>query len=378
MADYYQLLGVDRNASAEDIKKAFRKLAMKYHPDKNPGDAKAEETFKEINQAYEVLSNAEKRKTYDQYGHDNYHRAHSGGGGGPGGFDFSSGFSDIFDEVFNDFMGGGRKRRGGGSMQQPGSDLRYNLDITLEEAFKGKKTTIKFSSQMACESCQGTGAAEGSSQVTCPGCQGAGRIRSQQGFFAFERTCPQCQGAGVIIEKPCRPCQGQGRVNKQRTLEVTIPVGVEDGTRIRLAGEGESGLRGGGSGDLYIFLSIKPHTFFERQAEHLFCHATIPMVTATLGGIIEIPGIEGKRLKVPIPEGTQAGQKIRLKGQGMPKLRSTLRGDLYIDVTVETPVNLTERQKDLLKEFSGIGNKTSPKSEGFFDKIKGLWGDLTE
>jgi molecular chaperone DnaJ len=203
-------------------------------------------------------------------------------------------------------------------------------------------------------------------------------VRSQQGFFAFERTCPQCQGAGVIIEKPCRPCQGQGRVNKQRTLEVTIPVGVEDGTRIRLSGEGESGLRGGGPGDLYIFLSLKPHTFFERQAEHLFCQATIPMVTAALGGIIEIPGIEGKRLKVPIPEGTQAGQKIRLKGQGMPKLRSTVRGDLYIDVTVETPVNLTERQKEILKEFSGIGTKTNPKSEGFFDKIKGLWGDLTE
>jgi molecular chaperone DnaJ len=376
MADYYQLLGVDRAASAEDIKKAFRKLAMKYHPDKNPGDAKAEEKFKEINQAYEVLSNAEKRKAYDQYGHENYQRAQSGGGGaGPGGFDFSSGFSDIFDEVFNDFMGGGRKRRGGASMQQPGSDLRYNLEITLEEAFKGKKTTIQFSSQMACESCQGSGAAEGSSQVTCPTCQGAGRVRSQQGFFAFERTCPQCQGAGVMIEKPCRPCQGQGRVNKQRTLDVSIPVGVEDGTRIRLSGEGESGLRGGGPGDLYIFLSLKPHTFFERQAEHLFCQATIPMVTAALGGIIEIPGIEGKRLKVPIPEGTQAGQKIRLKGQGMPKLRSTVRGDLYIDVTVETPVNLTERQKEILKEFSGIGTKTNPKSEGFFDKIKGLWGD---
>ena len=374
MSDYYKLLGVERSASAEDIKKAFRKLAMQYHPDRNQGNASAEEKFKEINQAYEVLSNPEKRKAYDQYGHDNYQRAQSGGGGG-GGFDFSSGFSDIFDEVFNDFMGNGHNRRKKASVAQNGSDLRYNLDITLDEAFTGKKTTIKFSAQMTCESCSGSGGAEGSKTTTCNMCQGAGRVRSQQGFFAFERTCPQCQGAGVTIEKPCRPCGGQGRINKQRTLEVSVPAGVEDGTRIRLTGEGESGIRGGNSGDLYLFLSVKPHNFFERQGENLFCQATIPMVTAALGGTIEIPAIEGKRLKVPIPEGTQSNQKIRLKNQGMTKLRSTQRGDLYIDIIVETPVNLSEEQKSLLKQFDNNQNKTSPKSESFFDKIKGLWGD---
>jgi len=378
-ADYYELLGVARGASADEIKKAFRKLAMKWHPDKNPGDAAAEQKFKEINEAYSVLSDDDKRAAYDRYGHAAFEGGGPGGGGaGARGFDFGSSFADVFDDLFGDFMGG-RGQRGGGNGATRGSDLRYNMEITLEEAFKGKKTQIRVPSTIACEACEGSGAAPGSKPTTCPSCQGAGKVRAQQGFFTVERTCPTCQGAGRIIKDPCKVCSGHGRVSKEKTLSVNIPQGVEDGTRIRLAGEGEAGLRGGPTGDLYIFLTVVPHALFRRDGANLFCRVPIPMVTAALGGNIEVPTIDGTRARVAIPAGTQTGRQFRLKGKGMPALRGGALGDLYINAVVETPMNLTAKQKDLLKEFEKAGGKgTSPESEGFFAKVKELWNDLTE
>lgn len=372
-ADCYETLGVAKGASADDIKRAYRKLAMQFHPDRNPGDKSSEQKFKDVNHAYDILKDEQKRAAYDRYGH----AAFENGGARPGADGgFGANFSDIFDEMFGDMMG-----RRGGNAQQRGSDLRYNLEISLEDAFKGSQVTIRVPTWGSCEPCNGSGAANGTQPVTCPTCGGAGRVRAQQGFFTIERTCSACGGAGRVIKDPCRSCGGAGRVRREKTLQVNIPPGVEDGTRIRLSGEGEMGMRGAPPGDLYVFLSLKPHRFFQREGADLQCRVPIPMPTAALGGSIEVPTIEGSRSRVNIPGGTQSGQQFRLRGKGMSVLRSSGRGDLYIEVVVETPVNLNKRQKELLQEFDKIGSKstgTHPQSEGFFAKVKELWEDLTE
>ncbi len=377
-ADYYELLGVAKDVDEKALKSAFRKAAMQYHPDRNPGDAEAEKKFKEIGEAYEVLKDPEKRAAYDRYGH----AAFEGGMGGPGGghhggagFDFS----DVFEEFFGDFMGGGGRRRRGGGGPGRGSDLRFNMEITLEDAFRGKEDKIKVPTSVACEPCGGSGAEPGSKPEVCDTCGGAGKVRASQGFFMVERTCPKCQGNGSIITNPCKSCSGAGRVRKEKTLQVKIPKGVEEGTRIRLAGEGEAGSRGGPSGDLYIFLTIKPHALFKRDGDMLYCQVPIPMTTATLGGHIEVPTIEGKRARIKIPEGTQSGRQFRLKGKGMPELNGGFVGDMIVEMNVETPTNLNKKQRELLEEFAKEGGDTiSPRSEGFFSKVKDLWDDLTE
>jgi molecular chaperone DnaJ len=372
--DFYELLGVARDAGGEEIKKAYRKMAMQYHPDRNPGDKKAEQAFKEINEAYDVLKDEQKRAAYDRFGHAAFENG--GRGGGPGDFGFATGFADIFDEMFGDLMGG---RRGQGANGR-GNDLRYNLEISLEEAFKGKQTTVRVPTLAPCEACSGSGAEAGSRPVNCPTCYGAGRVRAQQGFFTIERTCPSCQGAGRIIENPCRQCGGQGRVRKEKTLSVTIPAGVEDGTRIRLASEGEAGMRGGSAGDLYIFLAVKPHRFFQRDGADIHCRVPISLPMAALGSSLEVPTIDGGRAKLNIPAGTQGGHQFRLRSKGMSVLRSGGRGDMYVQVVVETPVNMTKRQQELLREFeqAGDGHKTSPESEGFFARVREFFEDLRE
>ena len=373
--DFYELLGVTKGAGAEDLKKAYRKLAMQWHPDRNPGDKAAEQKFKDINEAYDVLKDDQKRAAYDRYGHAAFENG--GRGAGPGDFGFAAGFADIFDEMFGDFMGG---RRGQQSATR-GNDLRYNMEITLEEAFKGKQASVRVQTLIACESCSGTGAESGSKPVTCPTCHGHGRVRAQQGFFTIERTCPTCNGGGRVIENPCRVCSGQGRVRREKTLSVSIPAGVEDGNRIRLSGEGEAGLRGGAPGDLYIFLSVKPHRFFQRDGANIQCRVPIDITTAALGGTIEVPAIDGSRAKLTIPAGAQTGRQFRLKGKGMSVLRSPSRGDMYIEVTVETPVNLTKRQQELMREFAEAGDgkrATSPEAEGFFSRVKEFFEDLRE
>lgn len=373
--DFYEVLGVDRSADAATMKSAYRKLAMQHHPDRNPDDAEAEQKFKEVNEAYDVLRDDDKRAAYDRYGH----AAFEGGGpqgGGAGGFDFGGGFSDIFDEMFGDFAGG----RGRRQANVHGADLRYNLDVTLEDAFAGKQTRVRVNTSVSCESCQGSGAEGGATPVACPSCHGAGKIRAQQGFFTVERSCPTCQGAGRVIDNPCRECAGAGRVEREKTLSVNIPSGVEDGTRIRVSGEGEAGLRGGPPGDLYIFVSIKPHRFFGREGADIYCRVPIPMTTAVLGGTLEVPTIDGNRARVNVPAGTQTGQQFRLRGKGMTVLRSSARGDMYVQSQVETPVNLTKKQRELLREFdeSGGGKSHSPEAEGFFTKVKELWEDFKE
>ncbi|MDH3791714.1 MAG: molecular chaperone DnaJ, partial [Rhodospirillales bacterium] len=314
------------------------------------------------------------RAAYDRFGHAAFENGGGPGGGGASGFDFT-GFADIFDEMFGEFTGGRR-----GRAPSRGSDLRYDMDVSLEDAFAGKTAEIRVPTSVLCEDCEGSGAEHGSSPVTCSSCQGRGRVRAQQGFFTIERTCPSCQGAGRVIEKPCRSCHGAGRVQKTKTLQVNIPAGVEDGTRIRLAGEGEAGLRGATPGDLYIFLTLAPHRLFQRDGANIHCQVPIPMTTAALGGSIEVPSIDGGRARVNIPAGAQTGQQFRLRGKGMSVLRSHARGDMYIQVGVETPVNLTKRQQELLHEFesAGRGKKTSPESEGFFSRVKEFWEDLTE
>ncbi|MDK9720993.1 MAG: molecular chaperone DnaJ [Rhodospirillales bacterium] len=377
--DYYELLGVAKGASADDLKKAYRKLAMQWHPDKNPGDKAAEAKFKEISEAYEILKDDQKRAAYDRFGHAAFEQG--GGfrpGGGGGAQDFGgAGFTDIFEEMFGDFMGGGRR---GGGQPGRGQDLRYNMDVSLEEAHKGLNTSVRVPSSVACEACKGTGSAGGTQPVICKTCSGHGKVRAQQGFFTIERPCPTCHGMGKVITDPCKPCQGTGRVRKEKTLSVNIPPGVEDGTRIRLAGEGEAGLRGASSGDLYIFLSIKPHRFFQRDGANIYCRVPIPMTTAALGGSIDVPTIDGNRAKVTIPAGTQTGHQFRLKAKGMAILKSPARGDMFIQAMVETPVKMTKKQQDLLKEFDkeGSGQDTSPESSGFFSKVKELWEDLKE
>ena len=376
--DYYEVLGVAKTASEADLKRAFRQLAMQLHPDRNPGDATAELRFKELNEAYEVLKDPQKRAAYDQFGHQAFEQG--GGRGGAGGFDFS-GFADVFDDLFGDFMGG----RGGGGRRGAntrGADLRYNLTISLEEAFDGKKAQIRVPTSIACDACSGSGSEAGAEPVGCTTCRGMGRVRAQQGFFTVERTCPTCQGSGRVISHPCKVCSGAGRVHRERTLAVTIPQGVEDGTRIRLSGEGEAGIRGGQPGDLYIFITVAPHRFFKRDGAHLFCRVPIPMTMAALGGQIEVPTIEGRRLRIAVPAGTQAGKQIRLRSKGMSELHGQARGDMFVEIVVETPINLTKRQQELLREFEKSGNRDAkehqPESEGFFAKVKELWDDLRE
>ena len=378
--DYYELLGVGKDADDAALKKAFRKQAMQFHPDRNPGNAEAEKKFKEIGEAYEVLKDAEKRAAYDRYGHAAFEHGMGGGnraGAGGAGFDFS----DVFEEFFGDFMGGGggRRRRGPAGGAGRGNDLRFNMEISLEDAYNGKSDQIKVPTSVSCEPCEGQGTEPGSKPEVCDTCGGAGKVRASQGFFMVERTCPKCHGSGSLILNPCRTCSGAGRVRKEKTLQVKIPKGVEEGTRIRLAGEGEAGSRGGPSGDLYIFLTIKPHALFKRDGDMLYCQVPIPMATATLGGDIEVPTIEGKRARIKVPEGTQSGRQFRLRGKGMPELNGGFVGDMIIETIVETPVNLTKKQRELLAEFAAeSGDDVSPRSEGFFTKVKDLWDDLTE
>ena len=367
--DYYEILGVAKNADEAALKASFRKLAMKLHPDRNPGDKSAEMQFKEANEAYQVLSDAQKRAAYDRHGHAAVDG--SQGQAGPGGFqgDFGGSVSDIFENIFGEMMGGRRGGRSGG--RERGADLRYDLEITLEDAFKGKAASVRIPAQVSCEACSGSGAKPGSKPKKCATCGGQGRVRAQQGFFSIERTCPRCQGRGETIDDPCRACQGQGRVTKERTLSVNIPQGVEDGTRIRLANEGEAGSRGGPSGDLYIFLSMKPHPIFQRDGADLFCRVPISMVQASLGGEVNVPTLDGGEAKVKIPEGTQSGKQFRLRGKGMPVLRARETGDLYIQAQVETPQNLTRRQRELLAEFEKESSgDTQPEAAGFFAKVK--------
>lgn len=380
--DFYEVLGVSKGANEQELKSAYRKLAKQYHPDANADDPTAEQKFKEISEAYDALKDPQKRAAYDQFGHAAFEGGMGGGAGGPGfGPDFASSMSDIFDDLFGEFMGGQARRPGGrrGSTER-GSDLRYNMEVTLEEAYKGKTAQIKVPSSITCETCSGTGAKPGTSPITCTTCGGIGKVRATQGFFTIERTCPTCQGRGQIIADPCQSCNGTGRVTKERTLSVNIPAGVEDGTRIRLAGEGEAGLRGGPAGDLYIFLSIKPHNVFQRDGADIFCRVPISMTTAALGGSIEVPTIDGGRTRVKIPEGTQTGKQFRLRGKGMPVLRSSQMGDMYIQSTVETPRSLTRRQRELLKEFEELSedSTTNPDSHGFFAKVKAFWDELGE
>jgi molecular chaperone DnaJ len=373
-ADYYETLGVARSADEKELKSAFRKLAMQFHPDKNPGDADAEHRFKEIGEAYETLKDPQKRAAYDRFGHAAFENGGMNGGGGFGG---AGGFADIFEDIFGEMMGGSRQRRSGG--RERGADLRYNMEITLEEAYTGKTAQIRVPTSITCDECSGSGAKIGTQPVTCGTCSGSGRVRAAQGFFSIERTCPTCHGRGQIIKDPCPKCSGQGRITEERALSVNIPAGIEDGTRIRLTGEGEAGLRGGPSGDLYIFLSLKPHEFFQRDGADLYCKVPISMTTAALGGQFEVATLDGTQTRVKIPDGTQNAKQFRLKGKGMPVLRQPAMGDLYIQIAIETPQNLNKRQRELLEEFERISSQdNSPQSSGFFARMKDFFEGLSE
>ena len=371
-ADYYDTLGVGRDVDPSALKSAYRKLAMRYHPDRNPDNKEAETRFKEVSEAYDILKDPEKRAQYDRFGHAAFE------GGGTGDFDFNSGFADIFDEMFGDFMGGGGGRR----RSSRGADLRYNMEVSLEEAFHGREAQIRIPAMTGCDDCDGTGAAKGSRPVSCGTCHGRGKVRAQQGFFTIERTCPTCQGSGRTIENPCHTCQGGGRVRREKSLKVTIPAGVEDGTRIRLAGEGEFGTQGTAAGDLYIFISVSPHRVFQRDGADLLVKVPIPMTTAALGGSIQVPSIDGRHAKLSVEPGVQTGRQFRLRGKGMSVLHGRDRGDMYINIIVETPVNLSSRQKELLKQFGeekpAKGETTNPQSESFFSRMREFWDDLTD
>ena len=380
--DFYDVLGVERSASADEIKKAYRRKAKELHPDRNSDNPGAEAAFKEINEAYEALKDPEKKAAYDRFGHAAF-EAGMGGGGGPRGprggmhpgADFSSAFSDVFEDLFGDFMGGGR----GGARQRAsrGSDLRYNLRVTLEEAFSGTQKSIRVPTLSACDSCNGTGAEGGAEPVSCPTCGGMGKVRAQQGFFTIERTCPTCGGLGQIVKNPCKACRGAGRIEKERTLSVNIPAGVETGTRIRLSGEGEAGLRGGPPGDLYIFIEVREHPLFQRDGHDLYCRVPISFAAAALGGEVEVPTIDGGRSRVKVPAGSQTGKQMRLRGKGMPALRGGGQGDMRLELVVETPVNLTSRQKELLREFESLSENNNPEGSSFFSKVKSFWDGMT-
>jgi molecular chaperone DnaJ len=374
--DYYELLGVVRGADDKELKSAFRKMAMKYHPDRNPGDASAEARFKEINEAYEILRDPQKRAAYDQFGHAAFENGGGGFGGAAGGFG-GGGFHDIFEDLFGEMMGGrGRGRRDG---RERGADLRYNMEISLEEAFEGKTAEISVPTAVTCDTCSGTGAKPGSEPKTCATCGGAGRVRAASGFFSIERTCPQCHGRGQVISDPCDDCHGEGRVTRERNLSVNIPAGIEDGVRIRLANEGEAGARGGPNGDLYIFVTVKPHQFFQRDGADLYCRIPISMTTAALGGQLEVGTLDGSKSRVKVPEGTQTGKQFRLRAKGMPVMRTSDFGDLYIQVVTETPQNLTKRQRELLQEFDEISShENNPESHGFFSRMKKFLDGLAE
>ncbi len=375
--DYYETLGVSKGANADEIKKAYRQKAKDLHPDRNTDNPKAEEQFKEANEAYEVLKDANKKAAYDRYGHAAFEGgmgARAGGGGGQG--DFASSFSDVFDDLFGDFMGGRQGATAGRTRASRGNDLRYNLRISLEDAFNGLQKTINVPTAVACTSCKGTGAEGGSEPQTCPTCSGMGKVRAQQGFFTVERTCPTCNGLGQTIKNPCKTCHGQGRVQKDRSLSVNIPAGVETGTRIRLAGEGEAGMRSGPTGDLYIFIEVQEHALFQRETNNLFCRVPVSMVDAAMGGDIEVPTIDGGRSRVKIPEGSQTGRQMRLRGKGMPALRSGGPGDMFIELSVETPVKLTSKQKELLREFDKLSVENNPQSAGFFSAVKNFWDSM--
>ena len=369
--DYYDVLGVPKGSQADAIKKAYRTKAKELHPDRNSDNPNAESQFKEVNEAYEVLKDADKKAAYDRYGH----AAFEGGGGQGfgGGGDFSSAFSDVFDDLFGDFMGGGR---GGRKQQTRGSDLRYNLSISLEEAFAGLQKTINIPSAVTCGSCNGTGAAGGSSPTTCPTCSGLGKVRATQGFFTVERGCPTCSGVGQIIKNPCSSCGGQGTQKKDKALSVNVPPGVETGTRIRLAGEGETAPRGGVSGDLYIFIEVSKHKIFERDSLNLFCRVPVSMAKASLGGEVEVPTIDGGRSRVRIPAGSQSGRQMRLKGKGMPAIKTIQKGDMFIEMAVETPVNLTAKQKELLQEFEELSEDNNPETNSFFSSVRTFWESM--
>lgn len=375
--DYYEILGVNKSANGDEIKKSFRKLAMQYHPDRNPGDKEAEAKFKEINEAYEVLKDEQKRAAYDRYGHQAFANGMGGAGGNPfGGFDFNfgaGGFSDIFSQVFSDFMGGGQ--RSGSNYAQDGADIRYNMEITLEEAFSGVEKEIKIPSTQTCEKCHGHGTKDGKEAPICQHCQGRGRVQMQKGFFVVEQTCPHCQGHGRKATDVCPDCKGKGYSNQEKTLKVKIPFGVEDGTRMRIAGGGEAGIRGGENGDLYVFIGIKEHPLYTRDGANLYTRVPISMCCAALGGKVEIPAIDGEKLELSINAGSQNDQVVRLKNKGMTMMRSKGRGDLFVKIRVEIPINLSAKQKELLEEFRAISkdDNCQPESKSFFDKIKDLF-----
>ncbi len=373
--DYYDVLGVSKGASADELKKAYRQKAKELHPDRNSDNPDAEAQFKEANEAYEVLKDADKKAAYDRYGHAAFEGGMGGGRpGGPGQGDYASAFSDVFEDLFGDFMGGGQ--RGGRQRASRGSDLRYNLRVTLEEAYSGLQKAITVPTSVACHSCDGSGAEGGAEPQTCPTCSGMGKVRAQQGFFTVERTCPTCSGIGQIIKNPCQTCRGSGREEKERSLNVNIPAGVETGTRIRLAGEGEAGMRGGPSGDLYIFIEVAQHELFQRDGIDLYCRVPVAMTTAAIGGDVEVPTIDGGRSRVKVPSGSQSGRQMRLKNKGMPALRGGSSGDMFIELAVETPVNLTSRQKELLAEFEKLSEENNPHLSSFFAKVKGFWDGM--
>ncbi len=377
--DYYDVLGIARGAGADEIKKAYRVKAKELHPDRNQDDPEAESRFKEVNEAYDVLKDENRKAAYDRYGHAAFEGGGPRGGGGPGAGgqgDFASAFSDVFEDLFGDFMGGRGGPGGGRSRAQRGSDLRYNMRISLEEAYRGAQKTITVPTSVACTACSGTGAEGGAEPTLCPTCSGMGKVRAQQGFFTVERTCPTCGGLGQTIKNPCKVCHGTGRTEKERSLSVNIPAGVETGTRIRLAGEGEAGMRGGPAGDLYIFIEVREHPIFQRDGVNLFCRVPVGMTVAALGGEVEVPTIDGGRSRVKIPAGSQTGRQMRLRGKGMPALRGGGTGDMLIELAVETPVNLTSRQKDLLREFEKLSEDNNPESSSFFSKVKTFWDGM--
>ena len=372
--DYYDVLGAEKSASADQLKKAYRTKAKALHPDRNSDNPNAEEQFKEVNEAYEALKDPDKKAAYDRFGHAAFEGGMGGGQRGGGQGDFASAFSDVFDDLFGDMMGGGR---GGGQQRATrGSDLRYNLRISLEAAYSGTQKSINVPTSVSCDGCDGTGAEDGTEPQTCPTCSGHGKVRAQQGFFTVERTCPTCSGMGQIIKNPCKTCGGSGRTEKDRSLSVNIPAGVETGTKIRLAGEGEAGMRGGPTGDLYIFIEVSPHSIFQRDGAHLFCRVPVSVASAALGGDIEVPTIDGGRSRVKIPAGSQSGRQMRLRSKGMPPLRGGGHGDMLIELAVETPVNLTARQKEILGEFDTLSEENNPESSSFFSTVKNFWDSM--